>query len=86
MCQRQIGNLCVEVMERGIRMSWMNFKNDKEELEFYREMKKPINQIIDEIHKLLGLEEGYRIYLLSCGRKELIQLKWAIQNKLGGGK
>lgn len=62
------------------------FKNEKEELEFYREYKNRKSfEISDEIHKLLGIyseEYNKRLYLLQIGKKELILLKNAIKNKL----
>ena len=66
-------------------MDNIKFENDKEELEFYREYKsKRSNQIIEEIHKLLDLDYSYPngIYLLSCGKTELMRLKMAIEKKI----
>ena len=65
-------------------MTAITFKDDKEELDFYRELKRNTNEMIDEIHDLLGLDKEYpkRLYLMSLRKQELVLLKNAIKNKL----
>ncbi len=62
----------------------LEFNSDKEELEFYRDYKRKTNDLIDEIHDLLDLDKEHpkRLYIMQCGKKELILLKNAIKKKL----
>ena len=60
------------------------FRDEQEELEFYREKSKKSNQIIDEIHDLLGIDKEYpkRLWLLQVNKEELVLIKWAIRDKI----
>ena len=66
----------------------LEFKNDKEELEYHRDYCRRVNDIINEIHDLLGIDKDYpnRLHIVQIGKKELIQLKNAIKNKLKQNK
>ena len=69
-------------------MKNIEFGNEKEELEYYREFKnKKSREIQEEILKLLDLpykQEDWekRLYLLPLGKSTLILLKNAITKKL----
>ena len=69
-------------------MTKLFFKNDEEELNFYREFKsKKSWEVQEEILKLLDLpyeQEKWeeRLYLLSLGKTVLLLLRNAIKNKL----
>ncbi len=67
----------------------LKFESDKDELEYYREMKNTtLGQLSDEIHELVGIDKEYSqsLYLMAMGKSDLIRLKNAIKKKLNSGE